>query len=182
MTVGGSTNRVYRKPGSDPNVPKFTCPTLKHPPSLMVWGSFGFGGVGELVILPANLKVNQHVYYELLNDVLESSFEMSGTLFWMQDGAPCHRAKSVTTWLKDCNIPFFEDWPGQSPDLNPIENLWAIMKRRLRNMDTSSLTKLEEGIKAVWESFPQEMLQRLSMSIPNRLNECIVKKGGPTKY
>ncbi len=40
----------------------------------------------------------------------------------MQDGAPCHTAKTVVTWLDDCMVNYFKDWPGNSPDINPIEN------------------------------------------------------------
>ena len=87
----------------------------------MVWGCFTYCGVGELVILPANVKVNQYNYFELLNDVLCDSFEKTQTKVLMQDSAPAHVAKSVKQWMTDCEVPFICDWPG--PDISPIENL-----------------------------------------------------------
>ena len=49
------------------------------------------------------------------------------TIIFMQDGAPCHRSKIVKKFLEENHVTTL-DWPGNSPDLNPIENLWAKMK------------------------------------------------------
>ncbi len=48
-----------------------------------------------------------------------------------QDLAPAHSAKTTSTWFKDHDIPVL-NWPANSPDLNPIENLWGIVKRKMR--------------------------------------------------
>ncbi|GFV89117.1 putative transposase like protein [Trichonephila clavipes] len=48
----------------------------------------------------------------------------------MQDGVPCHTARSIKAFLAEQNIPLL-DWPGNSPDMNPIENVWELMKREL---------------------------------------------------
>ena len=52
---------------------------------------------------------------------------------FMQDGAPAHKAKLTQQWLRDRNIPFIpqEEWPGNSPDLNPIENFWDILQQHV---------------------------------------------------
>ncbi len=83
-------------------------------------------------MLPADLRVNQNVYYGLLNDHLPESFEQRGATVFQQDGAPCHTAKSITQWLGDCQILYISDWPGNSPDLNPIENIWQVIKKDLQ--------------------------------------------------
>ena len=52
--------------------------------------------------------------------------KMTGCEVFMQDGAPCHTARSIKAWLSDhAEIPVL-DWVGQSCDLNPIENLWTL--------------------------------------------------------
>ena len=150
----------------------------------MVWGSFGYGGLGELVVLPRNETVNKEAYYTLLNLHLEDSFEKSKTSILQQDGAPCHTAKVIKGWLSDCGIPFIEDWPGNSPDLSPIENLWAIIKAKLRDQDTSSIEKLEATLKATWASLDPQHLRNLADSVPRRLQKVLSRKrkSDVTKY
>ena len=180
--TGAGSKRVYRPSGSDPHLPQYTSKTVKHPASVMVWGSFGYSGVGELVFLPPNEYMNQYNYFELLCDILPSAFEKSGCNFFMQDGAPCHTARSVVTWLKDCEVPFFSDWPGSSPDLNPIENLWSVIKRKLQGVDTSSIPKLKEAIQRVWDDIEPQTLQNLASSVPKRLRSVVKRKENATKY
>lgn len=147
-----------------------------------IWGCFTGRALGELVILPKNLKVNQHNYLELLSDYLPDSFERTGAKVFQQDGAPAHTARSVTTWLEDCEVAFIKDWPGNSPDVNPIENLWALIKKDLQGHDVSSLPRLEAAIKDSWNKIPASTLENLAKSLPKRLREVKKKKGNPTKY
>ena len=79
-------------------------------------------------------------------------------------------------------INYIEKWPGNSPDLNPIENLWAIFKRELRERDTSTIAKLEAAIYNVWDTIDRKMLRKLAMSLPKRLKEVVRRKGYPLKY
>ena len=75
----------------------------------MVWGSFGYGGLGDLVFLPSNDTVNKEAYYTLLNLHLESSFEKTQTSIFQQDGAPAHTAKLLKEWFTDCEIDYIKD-------------------------------------------------------------------------
>ena len=171
------TGRVYRRPGSDPLDPKYIDSTVKHPPTLMVWGCFSFYGVGPLVFLPKNQYMNAPRYFELLLDYLPDALETCKASVYQQDGAPCHTAQLVKDWFQFCGVELITDWPGNSPDLNPIENLWSIVKGRLQDRDTSTLEKLQKEIQDVWDNFPPEQLQNLALSVPGRLKTVVKKRG-----
>ena len=184
--TAGRQNKVYRRPGSDPYDPKFTCATVKFPQKLMVWGAFSYHGLSDLIFLPVNETMNKEKYLELLSDNLYDTFRkcrinLSNGIF-QQDGASCHTAKIIKEWFDFVQIEYISDWPGNSPDLNPIENLWAIMKGELRGRDTSSLPKLEREIRDVWANLDRDYLKNLIDSVPDRLNEVITRRGKITSY
>ena len=69
-----------------------------------------------------------------------------------EDNSPVHTGKAATAW-KCQFVPEQIDLPSNSPDLNPIENLWAVMKKRLLKKKFSNTNELKNGIMEVWNSF-----------------------------
>ena len=53
----------------------------------------------------------------------------------MQDGASCHTANIIKDYLAFVGLEYIKDYPGNSPDISPIENLWAIMKAKLKERE-----------------------------------------------
>ena len=101
----------------------------------------------------------------------------------MQDNAPYHKAKLVNDFLNQNSIKTL-DWPPQSPDMNPIENLWAIIKKRRQKKFGFCRSKnyLIEQVFQIWGEINDELLDSLTDSIENRLKEVIRLDGRPTKY
>ena len=101
---------------------------------------------------------------------------------FQQDLAPCHSSKKVKTIFQKYKLNVIE-WPGNSPDLNPIENLWAITKSWLQKLDCTTMTKLIEAIIQVCYRDTQikKNCQKLIESMPNRLKKVLKNKGGHTK-
>ena len=88
----------------------------------MIWGGMSVNGTAGLFFLPVRTTMNAQRYTDLLKNKLELHMSIHNCTIFMQDGAPCHRAKIVTQFLKSKKIQFL-DWPGNTPNLNPIENL-----------------------------------------------------------
>lgn len=76
------------------------------------------------------------------------------------------------------------EWPAQSPDLNPIENLWMVLKRAIssRNRSPQTVADLLMIIREEWDKIPKETVQTLVESMPKRALEVIKAKGFATKY
>ncbi len=74
------------------------------------------------------------------------------------------------------------NWPANSPDLNPIENLWGIVKRKMRYARPNNAEELKATIRATWALITPEQCHRLIDSMPRRIAAVIQAKGAPTNY
>ena len=104
-------------------------------------------------------------------------------LVFMQDGAPYHTAKSIKTILANESIELL-DWPGNSPDMNPIENLWELVKRKISAEIITSKQKLTEQLIDVWVRDPEvkALTSKCINSMPRRVKALIESKELTTKY
>ena len=103
-------------------------------------------------------------------------------LTFMQDGASCHTAAETARFLQEYNVRVIPDWPANSPDLNPIENLWSYIEYKLKNRVCSSDNDLWCQIEREWNAVPISMLHTLHDSMPTRLREVRKAKGRTIKY
>jgi len=159
----------------------------------MVWGAIWLDGRSDLVIMKRDEEskgggYSANSYLKVLEEEMPKCFE-PGRVF-MQDNASIHTAKKVIQWCEDHAILLL-DWPPYSPDMNPIEHVWAIMKQwivkhypELSKMGKSQAAydQLAEVIVEAWDALDQEYIDKLIRGMPKRVKTLRIAKGWHTKY
>lgn len=182
--IFGSDGRlkVWRREGEELN-PKNTIKTVKHGGGgVMVWGCMSASGVGNLVFIENTM--NQYVYLDILKNNLKESAQKMGlaeNFYFQQDNDPKHTAHKVKMWLL-FNTPHMLVTPPQSPDLNPIEHLWEVLEKKVRQHEIRSKTQLKTVLLEEWGKIGPETTKNLVNSMKKRLKAVLDKKGYPTKY
>ena len=151
----------------------------------MVWGCMGWEGVGKLAEVEERMDANQYV--DILKDNLLPSLEESGVsledVIFQQDNDPKHTSKKAKKWMEDNGINVL-DWPPQSPDPTPIENLWNHTEKELAKYprQAKGVWEIWDRVAEVWNNIDPEVCQNLIKSMPRRIQAVIKAKGGHTKY
>ncbi len=139
---------------------------MKFPQLVMIWGAMSSAGVGPVCFLKSTVKAA--IYQEILEHfMLPSADKLYGDadFIFQQDLAPAHTAKGTKSWFNDHGVTVL-DWPANSPDLNPIENLWGIVKRKMRDTRPNNADELKATVKETWASISPQQCHKLITSMP----------------
>ena len=153
--------------------------------SVCFWGCISKEGVGPLCVIEGTMDAKKYV--EVLRDSLFPEVhileEREIPVRVVQDNAPCHTANLVKEFLDDYDIEFV-DWPPYSPDLNPIENLWALVKFRLYRdyPPAKDRETLIAYVFDIWDNIDGDLCKKYCDNYHKRLLEVIKKNGLQTKY
>jgi len=143
--------------------------------SVMVWGCVWYSGKSELCVTEKN--IDAEYYTNILADYLLPCMHDSSRYKFQHDNAPAHKAKKTKKWLAEFDVPVLEDWPSNSPDLNPIEHVWSWMTTYVQKEAPIDKRSLEKAILAAWDEIPQSVIRSYIGHLNDVCRQIIEAKG-----
>jgi transposase len=143
-----------------------------------VWWAISLSKRFEPEIFFHNLDKNGYIY------ILSRHLPQGNRRPWkfMQDNAPMHTAKLTKEWLTANLKDWEKEWPPNSPDLNPIENIWAMVSQYVYQEPINNVAELEERVREGIDSISDQAIQNVILSMNTRLSQVVRNKGDVTKY
>jgi hypothetical protein len=175
---------VRRPPGEALN-PEYTVPHLPHPVQVHCWGCFCGRGLGRCHIYTENMDavLLRRILDTHLIQTARQYFDVANAELWyyQHDNPTVYTGHVVQEWIHNHGVqklPF----PKYSPDLNPQENVWAYLARRIEALGCRTEDELKAAIACEWERIPLSFLQSLTDSMPERCQRVIDAHGDHIHY
>ncbi len=141
--------------------------SVQNPAPLMVWGCISAYG---LHVLEGTMNVERYI------KVLEQHMLPSRWRVFQQNNAKPHSAAITTAWLRSRRV-WVLNCPACSPGLSPIENIWHIIKQKIRQKRPWTLQQLEIYIRQEWDQITKSKLQKFVNLMPRRFQTVLKRRG-----
>ncbi len=145
--------------------------------SVLMWGCMSAAGVGELHFIDGIM--NSQMYCSILTEKMLPSLRALGRHALFHPNDP-NTSKATVGFLKKNRVKVIQ-WPSMSPDLNPIEHLWGILKRQVEHHSPSSIQSLKEVILEEWKKIDLAKCGQVAHSMPRRLG-ALIKNHESTRF
>lgn len=176
------SRRVWRYRGTESS--DTTIPDNYRRFRINVWAAISSENVEFVARVSENFNARE--YLRVLAKVIPQLKNKLPNLIWMHDNVAFHRTNAVEEFFELNNVQKMK-WPPQSADMNPIENLWALISQKLDKLvdekgNAKTPNELFERVLECAADITPETLGNLYASLPNRWRLVIEKDGGPTRY
>jgi transposase len=179
----GHHGRIYvRRPIGQSHNPKYMHQEEQLKGKVSLWGCICASGLGHAELYSNALDSTRH--RDILRHNLVSTLKQffpHGPWYFQQDNVRFHTTPETITFLHNKGITFLE-WPPWSPDLNPIENLWNVIKNRVYARFPQTLEEMEEYIREEWEATDLNFISHICLSMPRRLQLLLDNNGHKISY
>jgi transposase/arsenate reductase-like glutaredoxin family protein len=153
--------------------------------NIMVWSCMGIKGVGTSVRLEGRITSESYIL-TMDEDMLDSVDSCVGDVdewYFHQDNASIHKSRNTMKWFNEHGVVLLDDWPPNSPDLNPIEHLWKQTKCRVyARSPFGTLDELWQTFNDEWTKNTTQSCEKLVKSMPDRIKTVLKAKGGVTDW
>lgn len=146
---------------------KIAKPIPKFPQGIMVAAGLSRKGVGKLIFVTGTM--NSFSYLQTLALYKEDIEKLDKNLYLQQDNAPCHVSKKSKEYIKSNFANILEFWPPNSPDLSPIEELWAIVEEKLNAYTFKNVEEMTKKLQWVWNRIPKQICHNLIDSFDKKI-------------
>ena len=164
------------------HMPRLLKQRAKHPVKIHVWGGISKRGATNIIMFTGIMNAERlgRIFEVGLLPFVRDHFRDGHRL--QQDNDPKHASGYIDDFFKENGINWWPT-PPESPDLNPIKNIWGSLKQYLRNTyKPKNLVQLKEGIQQFWLTLTPEVCKRYIMHLKKVMPKVIEEGGGPSGY
>lgn len=153
--------------------------TVKHDMKMHAWGCINSSGIKRIHIFDGIM--DSQMYTEILTGNLLQIIYNDNSLIFQDDNDPKHTSKHTIEWKKFNEIKYI-DWPANSPDLNPIENIWALLKLKMTKLRPLTKTQFVHFIEESWKDISSKVISKTINSMQKRIIDVINNNGDLIDY
>ena len=129
-----------------------------------------------LVILQNDTSITSETYIETVKEV-----DFPPNRIFQQDGATAHTARASKEYIESAMSELLKNWPPNSPDLSPIENVWSMVQGAVDEQTPSDKPSLIRCVRKAWSRLSQNVIDKTVLSFDSRHKVCIRLKGEKMK-
>jgi transposase len=173
-----------RRPVGEASNPQYSVAHKPHPVSVPAWGCFSAAGPGYMAMFEGSMEAAglRDIFRDYLLPTVKEQFGEGADWWLLHDNDPGRHKSHVLKVFMHNNYIRPLEFPPYSPDLNPIENLWADMDKRMDLIDADTKEELEKVVADTWAATSKEYCEQLARSMPVRIQQVIDRNGAYTDY